>query len=405
MLLKMWWCLLIVIFASSLPGPAQTAERYYGKLHALSADTAHIYQRVFSAPPTDPSVRFSPSLEKGSAVSRGELIDDRTVAGKLAVFLVEPPGNEPYLCFDLDANGVIEKAERFELRPAPGSPNDLDASLLLPIDNALFKAFPVFVRYKRGFAHPKLAKTDRLLLQSVWAHALGTVGIDGRSVLFQYPFDPKKPAISTTEGLFGVDADGDGRIRNEQFSPETSYAANDELVFRLGDLFLSTSSVDLAKNEIVVRRRDPQEYLRVELEVGKAMPDFTFTDFEGKQRRLAEFRGKYVLIDFWGVWCVDCLRETPFQVAAYQRFRSRGFEILGLNWDDKIEDARGFLAKSKASWTQARKESIRTLTEVTYRIQEYPSTILLGPDGKVLVLDQDLLRGETLLRTLDEMIK
>jgi thiol-disulfide isomerase/thioredoxin len=134
------------------------------------------------------------------------------------------------------------------------------------------------------------------------------------------------------------------------------------------------------------------------------MPDFAFTDFDGKNRTLAEFRGKYVLVDFWGVWCSDCVRDVPYQVAAYARFRSRGFEILGLNWDDKVEDARGFLQKSKAAWPQATKQSIRRLAEVTYRIQEYPSAILLGPDGKVLVLDQKRLEGDELAETLDTLL-
>lgn len=395
---------LFFAFAAVVSAGAQAPEEFRGGLVGLSPDTVHIYQRVFKAMPVA-KTRFVPAIEKGATLTQGELIDYRSPAGKLEVFLVEPAGKPPYICADLNKNGTIESKERFVLKAQDGTPEDLDHALILPIDNTpLFTGFPIFVRYKRGFSHPKFAKTDRLILQSVWAHALGTVKIGGKSVQFQYPFDPQAPAISTTEGLFGVDADGDGMIKNEHFSPETSYAANDEAVFRVGDIYLSTFKIDLAKNEIVVRRRSASEYLRVDLEVGKEMPDFKFTDFDGKARSLAEFRGKYVLVDFWGVWCVDCLRETPFHVAAYERFRSRGFEILGLNWDDNKELAQAYLQKNKATWPQATKESIRTLVEVSYRIQEYPSTILLGPDGKVLVLDQDLLRDAALTETLDRLL-
>ena len=131
------------------------------------------------------------------------------------------------------------------------------------------------------------------------------------------------------------------------------------------------------------------------------MPNFEFTDLTGKARSLAEFRGKYLLVDFWGVWCVDCRRETPFQVEAYKRFRSRGFEILGLDWDDKIETVTDYMTKTGITWTQARKDSILELTEVRYRIYEYPSTLLLGPDGKVIVIEQEKLQGEELSKTLE----
>jgi thiol-disulfide isomerase/thioredoxin len=83
-----------------------------------------------------------------------------------------------------------------------------------------------------------------------------------------------------------------------------------------------------------------------------------------------------LLIDFWGVWCVDRRREVPVQVEAYKRFRSRKFEILGLDSDEmeKLEEVKTFLAKNKISWTQARFDSIKKLIET---------------DGKVLVLDQN----------------
>ena len=117
--------------------------------------------------------------------------------------------------------------------------------------------------------------------------------------------------------------------------------------------------------------------------MGKEMTDFSFVDFDNKKRTLKEFRGKYLLIDFWGMWCVDCRRELPFQIEAEKRFGKRKFEILSLGSDEpeKFAEVKGFLAKNKINWTQARFESIRTLIETSYRIQEYPSAILLAVGG------------------------
>lgn len=398
--------LLFFIFTAFLVSiaSAQTPEQFVGKITGLQPDTVHMYQRVFSGAGMTPKVRFSPELESKAIVSSGKLIDDRT-GNQVEILLVEPQQQMPYLAADLNADGTISSDERFAFKAGKDDGDVLHSTLFLPIKDPLFRSFPIYVRYFRGFKHPKLVETDRLVSQTVYALAYGDVTINGKSVLFQFPFVPsQQPSISTTEGLFGIDADGDGRIRNEQFSVETSYASEAEVVLRYGDIFLSTSSIDLAKNQIIVRRRDKSEYLRQELEVGKEMPDFSFTDFDGKPRKLSEFRGKYVLIDFWGVWCGDCIRGFPSLIEAYKKFHSRGFEILGLDWDDKLSDAAEFLTKNKATWTQARKDSIKTLTEVTYRIQEYPSAILLGPDGKVLVLDQHKLEGDELIDTLGSII-
>jgi len=396
---------LLAILSFGLPAGGQTGEKYFGKLDLnLAPDLVHIYQQVFKALPHATDIKFEPELEKGSVVSVGELIDLRSSGGKYRIFLVEPPSSDPFLCSDFNSNGTIDATERSKFYHSNNSYEDLDLILGLPVKNILFKKFPIFIRYKRGFRHPKLAPSDRLILQSAMAFALGHVQINGHDVLFQYPFEPQSPTISTTEGLFGVDVDGDGRIRNVQFSPETSYASNKEIVFRLGDSYVSTTKIDLEQNQIVVRSRDKSEYLRNELEVGKEMPNFDFVDFENKKRSLSDFKGKYLLIDFWGVWCSDCRRETPFHIEAMRRFRSRGLDILGLDWDDNVQTAKDYLLENKIDWTQARKDSITALTEDVYRIQEYPSTILLGPDGKVITLDQDELQGDRLLKTLDQIL-
>ncbi len=383
----------------------QSGVTFTGKLEPqLFVDTIHIYQRVWSSATDTSKLRFSPAPEKGAVISTGELIDQRVTSGKSMVLLVEPLSGAPYIWFDSNANAIYEAAEKVVMDAPADKPSVVTVTLRLPIKNAYFSTFPIFIHYIRGFKHPQLTATDRLVAQSVSAVAWGRVDIKGRSVKFQYPFDPKSPTISTTEGVFGVDVNGDGKIREEQFSPETSYAAKDEIVFPLGDIFVSTTAIDMTTGRIVIRQREKQEYQRIDLEVGMQMPDFAFVDLDGKQRKLSEFRGKYLMVDFWGVWCVDCTRETPYHLAAYERFKERGFEILGLNTDEKVETLRAYLKTNKITWPQATNDSIKKLAEVSYRIQEYPSTILLGPDGKILVLDQHRLRDDALLETLERII-
>jgi peroxiredoxin len=159
-----------------------------------------------------------------------------------------------------------------------------------------------------------------------------------------------------------------------------------------------------------MKSHSASDYKRIELRIGEQVPEFEFTDFNNKKRKLSEFRGKYLLIDFWGMWCPPCRQELTHLRAAYQRFQARGFEILGMNTDqpDNVPQIKSQLEKNGITWPQARRESI-IATIRNLRIHSYPTTVLVGPDGKVLSLnntrkDQPELRGKELLKSLDQLL-
>ena len=379
---------------------------FSGKLDAeATPDTAKLYGILFEPVKNVARYNFVIPPDNGASVTVGELYDGRISGTKYELLIVEPKNGSPRLYSDINGDGKIAESERLEMNSA-GQKGVYWQILRLPVKHDFYRSYPIYLQFEPKFSHPDLKAGQRLLFQSIGAFAGGEVKIDDRPVRVQYPFDPSKSVISTTDGLFGIDVDGDGKVKNVPFSSETSYATNDEIVFKLGNRYLSTSLIDLTKNQIVLRTRHPQDYRRVDLEVGKEMPDFSFVDFNDKQRSLKEFRGKYLLIDFWGMWCVDCRREIPFQVEAVKRFAGRQFEILGMDSDEaeKFEEVKMFLAKNKMEWTQAKLSSIKSLIETSYRIQEYPSAILLGSDGKVIILDQKELAGEKLNETLDRIL-
>jgi peroxiredoxin len=121
---------------------------------------------------------------------------------------------------------------------------------------------------------------------------------------------------------------------------------------------------------------------RVALTVGSPAPDFSFTDTEGRARKLSDYRGKVVLLDFWGVWCAPCVVEAPKLVALYDKFHDRGLEIIGLDTLDTPASVAEFVSKHKFRWVQtieAEKGPIQTL----YRINGYPSYLLIDRDGTI----------------------
>lgn len=398
--------LLLAAACASLAASAPGDTEYFGKLEAELIPHDDDMEQVIFKPFRDSSkIKFATPLASGVTVTAGRLHHPPQDKSSLLTLLVEPGDDgEPYLYADVDQDGVMADGERFALKRAEeDNPYIFDATIRLPIKGALFQSYPVLVKYFRGVQWDEMGADERLVLQSKEAFARGEVDIAGRKTLVQYGFNPQSKKVSVSNGAFGVDVDGDGKIVVDRFSPESAEAREETVIFRVGDNYVSTRRVDLEKNQIVMRAHQPSDYKRVEVRIGSEVPDFQFTDFNGKKRRLSEFRGKYVLLDFWAAWCPPCRRELPYQKGAYSRFQDRGFEILGMNNDPDPAAVKEWLKKNGINWPQAKMESIEEL-KARYRVHYFPTSLLIGPDGKVVVVDQDDMRGPDLLKTLDRIL-
>jgi peroxiredoxin len=136
--------------------------------------------------------------------------------------------------------------------------------------------------------------------------------------------------------------------------------------------------------------------------VGKSAPAFTSSDIQGRAVRLDDFRGKYLLIDFWATWCAPCIAELPRLQAAYRTYHEAGLEILGVSLDESKPAVVDFAKARNVPWHLIHNASAPTDLVEAFGVSAIPATYLVDPAGTVVRLD---LRGKVLDETLKRLIK
>jgi peroxiredoxin len=137
--------------------------------------------------------------------------------------------------------------------------------------------------------------------------------------------------------------------------------------------------------------------------IGQPVIDFRQTDSSGNDVTYAAFKGKYVLIDFWASWCYPCRVEYPFLKKAYQQYKDKNFEIIGISLDSKREDWVKAIRENGFAFTMASDLKGRdNAIAVAYGITAIPQNLLVDPNGIIIAKN---MRGEDLLKKLEEVIK
>lgn len=135
------------------------------------------------------------------------------------------------------------------------------------------------------------------------------------------------------------------------------------------------------------------------MQPGMPAPEFSLKDLEGETRTLASFRGKYVLLDFWGKWCYWCMKGMPDMKEYYAKYH-RKIEFVGINCRDSEETWRETVETEGLKWTNLFNGDGKDVVD-SYAIKGYPTKVLIDPQGNIV--EVFVGESEELYKKLDEL--
>ncbi|MGZ3757498.1 MAG: redoxin domain-containing protein [Mucilaginibacter sp.] len=190
-----------------------------------------------------------------------------------------------------------------------------------------------------------------------------------------------------------------------------SYVTADQMRFYVGSMHLD--SMERVYDNFNAELKASVRGKELEAEIknmrsgspGNMAPEFTRVDVNGKSLSLADFKGKYVMLDFWASWCVPCRAGNPHMIALYNQYKSKGLEIIGIADDDGKPDTwKGAISKDNVGiwhhvlrgldWDLIRKGITNTNDlDTKYGIHSIPTKILIDPSGKIIGRFGDSIGG------------
>lgn len=150
-------------------------------------------------------------------------------------------------------------------------------------------------------------------------------------------------------------------------------------------------------------------YMQPSYQRGEVAPEITGTTLNGETFSLIDFKGKYVLIDFWGSWCGPCRRENPALVAFYKKFKNpgsqnrEGLEILSIGVETNAERWKKAIIKDGLIWPNHVLDQAQSLRffdspiAKNYGVKEVPTKFLLNPIGEIIGVNLPITEMEEIL--------
>jgi peroxiredoxin len=136
---------------------------------------------------------------------------------------------------------------------------------------------------------------------------------------------------------------------------------------------------------------------------GNIAPDFVSITPDGRNERFSDHIGEnYILLDFWAAWCGPCRRDNPNIVAAYQKYKDKGFTVYGVSLDRNKESWLKAIQDDELTWTQVSDLAFwNSKAAALYGVRAIPSNFLIDPNGRIIARN---IKGEDLQNKLEELL-
>lgn len=358
---------------------AQNGFLLQGKLNP-TITSAKVYLSYYK---DGKELKDSTNIEKGQFTFKGNvenplqailMLRNTDSKGKLAK-------QDEYLYFYLENSKIkVESDSSFDEARISGSRSNAENEVLVGLRAPYRKVADSIKRVFYSWTPEQ--KKDTLLNKSLGKVMNDTkIGYDSVSRIFIAGRPNSFIALYTFKEVdLGYDFNPDTAERRfAHFSPELRES-------KLGQQFLSI--IDKGKKT----------------NIGAQAMDFAQPDSSGKQVKLSDFRGQYVLVDFWASWCAPCRAENPNLLKAYNKFKSKKFTILGVSLDDPNARKAWLHAVEQDGmpWIQVSElKGFKSEAAVDYGVQAIPTNYLISPHGVILAKN---LRGEDLDKKLVEIL-
>ncbi len=121
-------------------------------------------------------------------------------------------------------------------------------------------------------------------------------------------------------------------------------------------------------------------------------PNFTLKSMSGKNLKLSEMTGNVVLINFWASWCGPCREEMPLLNALHKKYAPLGFTVLGVNVEEQLDGARGFLSNVPVDFPILLDNKNKVSKQ--YKVIAMPTTVVVDRDGNMRYLHEGYKPGD-----------